>query len=195
MAAYRRVYVICRLTAKNRDQLRNPIRSVIEYGLPLRPALSTARFCRAGQLATDSWWLLTIRQVDGKWHRSENACARRTDKQREDTRSPARNVCRILVRGSMPPCRLRRRKFWKFDYEMVHSEVNLNKRVVSIAPFSTPACPDCSQNININTENCSLFCMFSLLVFHPFFQGVSRPHLPLCADAHVSGLADWTTNA
>jgi len=30
-----------------------------------------------------------------------------------------RNVCRILVRGSMPPCRLRRRKFWKFDYEMV----------------------------------------------------------------------------
>ena len=46
--------------------------------------------------------------------------------------------------GSMPPCRLRRRKF---DYEMVHSEVYLNKYVVSIAPFSTPACRDCSQNI------------------------------------------------
>ena len=45
--------------------------------------------------------------------------------------------------GSMPPCRLRRRKFRKFDYEMVHSEVYLNKCVVSIAPFSTPACPDC----------------------------------------------------
>ena len=60
-----------------------------------------------------------------------------------------RNVRRILVRGSMPPCRLRRRKFWKCDYEMVHSEVYLNKYVVSIAPFSTPgtACPDCSQNI------------------------------------------------
>jgi len=28
-------HVTCRLTAKNRDQLRNPIRSVIEYGLPL----------------------------------------------------------------------------------------------------------------------------------------------------------------
>jgi len=28
-------HVICRLTAKNRDRLRNPIRSVIEYGLPL----------------------------------------------------------------------------------------------------------------------------------------------------------------
>ena len=32
---------------------------------------------------------------------------------------------------------------------MVHSEVYLNKYmyVVSIVPFSTPACPDCSQNI------------------------------------------------
>ena len=49
--------------------------------------------------------------------------------------------------GTMPPCCLRRRKFWKFDYEMVHSEVYLNKSVVSIAPFSTPACPHCSQNI------------------------------------------------
>jgi len=27
-------HVTCRLAAKNRDQLRNPIRSVIEYGLP-----------------------------------------------------------------------------------------------------------------------------------------------------------------
>jgi len=56
----------------------------------------------------------------------------------------ARNVRRIFVRRSMPPCRLRRRKF---DYEMMHSEVYLNKYVVSIAPFSTPACPGCSQNI------------------------------------------------
>ena len=46
----------------------------------------------------------------------------------------------------MPPCRLKRRKFRKFDYEMAHSEIHLNKYVVSIAPFSTPACPDCSQN-------------------------------------------------
>jgi len=46
--------------------------------------------------------------------------------------------------GSMPPCRLRQRKY---DYEMAHYEVYLNKYVVSIAPFSTPACPDCSQNI------------------------------------------------
>jgi len=49
----------------------------------------------------------------------------------------ARNVRRILIMGgSMPPCRLSRRKF---DYEMVHSEVLLNKYVVSIAPFSTLA--------------------------------------------------------
>jgi len=45
---------------------------------------------------------------------------------------------------------------------MVHSEVQLNKYVVSMAPFSTPACPDCSQNINV--ENCS-FYMFSLFNF------------------------------
>jgi len=40
----------------------------------------------------------------------------------------SKGVRRILVRGSMPPCRLRRRKF---DYEMMHSEVYLNKYVVS----------------------------------------------------------------
>jgi len=28
-------HVTCRLTAKNRDQLRDPIRSAVEYGLPL----------------------------------------------------------------------------------------------------------------------------------------------------------------
>jgi len=27
-------HVTCRLTAKNRDHLQNPIRSVVEYGLP-----------------------------------------------------------------------------------------------------------------------------------------------------------------
>jgi len=42
----------------------------------------------------------------------------------------------------MPPIATRR-DFFKFYYEMVHSDVYLNKYVVSIAPFSTPACPDC----------------------------------------------------
>jgi len=61
-----------------------------------------------------------------------------------------RNVRRIVVRGvntPLPP----RRFFWKFDHSglvhLVHSEIYLNKYVVSIAPFSTPAYPDCSQNI------------------------------------------------
>jgi len=63
--------------------------------------------------------------------------------------APATNVRRILVSGSVPPCRLRRRKFRKSDNEMVHSEVYLNKCVVSIAPFSTTACSDCSQNITL----------------------------------------------
>ena len=58
----------------------------------------------------------------------------------------------------------------------------LNKYVVSIAPFSTPACPDCSQNIT-ETENCS-FCMFSLFNFSSIFPG--QGHLPLCADARAT---------
>jgi len=63
----------------------------------------------------------------------------------------------------MPPCRLRQRIFRKFDYEMVHSEVYLNKYVVSLAPFSTPAYPPFRK---------LLFCMFLLFnFFHPFFRG------------------------
>ena len=58
-----------------------------------------------------------------------------------------RNVRRILVRGHCPLAAWGEIFFWKFDYEMVHCGVYLNIYVVSIAPFSTPACPDCSQNI------------------------------------------------
>jgi len=39
------------------------------------------------------------------------------------------------------------KKILKFDYEMVHSEVYVNKYAVSVAPFSISACPDYSQNI------------------------------------------------
>jgi len=60
-----------------------------------------------------------------------------------------------------------RRKFRKFDYEMVRSEVYLNKYVVSIAPFSTLACPDCSQNI----QKTAVLHVFAFLIFHSFFQG------------------------
>ena len=91
-----------------------------------------------------------------------------------------RNVRRILVRGSVPPCRLGWRKFWKFDYEMVHSGVSLNKFVVSIAPFSTPACPDCSHNIAW-TQKTALFACFRFLIFHPFFPGDQlTPFAPMC---------------
>ena len=59
----------------------------------------------------------------------------------------ARNVRRILVRGINAPLPPEAKKMLKIDYEMVHTEVYLNKYVVSIAQFSTPACPDCSRNI------------------------------------------------
>jgi len=96
-----------------------------------------------------------------------------------------RNVRSILVRGSMPPCRLRRRKFRKFDYEMVHSEVYLNKYVVSIEPISTPACPDCFQNITyINIENC-FFAYFAFLFFIHFSR---RTH------GHNTCHADYSHN-
>ena len=58
-------------------------------------------------------------------------------------RQLSRNVCRILVRGVNAPLPPEGKFFFKFYYEMVHSDVYLNKYVVSIAPFSTPACPDC----------------------------------------------------
>jgi len=53
----------------------------------------------------------------------------------------------ILVRGINAPLPPEAKKIRKFDYEIMHSAVHLNKYVVSIAPFSTPACPDRSQNI------------------------------------------------
>jgi len=93
--------------------------------------------------------------------------------------NPARNVRRILVRGSMPACRLRRRKLWKFDYEVVHSEVYLNNYVVSIArSLHLPALMLSKYNINI--ENCS-FCMFSLFNFLSVFPGGQlTPFAPMC---------------
>jgi len=57
---------------------------------------------------------------------------------------------------------------------MVHSAVYLNKYVVSIAPFSTPVCPDCSQNI----QKTALFCMISLFNFSSIFSGGSAD--PIC---------------
>ena len=51
---------------------------------------------------------------------------------------------------------------------MVHTEVYLNKYVVCIAPFSTLACPDCSQYINISLSNfSSIFPGGQLTAFAP----------------------------
>ena len=96
-----------------------------------------------------------------------------------------RNVRRILVTGSMPPCRLRRKKFWKFDYEMVHLKYIWINNVVSIAPFSTPACLGLHLKILHKHRKLIFFACFRFLIFHPFFQKVSWPHLPLCAAAHA----------
>ena len=81
----------------------------------------------------------------------------------------------------MPPCRLRWRKFWKFDYEMVHSEVYLNKNMWSaqrrsLGPYICLPCWLSKYNINI--ENCS-FCMFSLFNFSSIFPGTGKncPHV------------------
>jgi len=74
---------------------------------------------------------------------------------------------------------------WKFDYEMVHSEVYLNKYVVSIAPFSTPACPD-ALKISHKHRKLFFFACFRFLIFHPFSRGVSWPHLPLWYHRHAA---------
>jgi len=48
---------------------------------------------------------------------------------------------------------------------MVHSEVYLNKYVVSIAPFSIPAC----------RKLISFLHVFTFLIFHPFSRGSADP--------------------
>ena len=77
----------------------------------------------------------------------------------------------------MRPCRLRRRKFRKFDYEMVHSEVHvyLNKHVVSIAPFSTPAFTPTP------IQKTAIFCTFALFSVSSIFPGGQlTPFAPMC---------------
>ena len=71
--------------------------------------------------------------------------------------------------GSMPPCRLRQRKFWKFDYEMVHSEVYLNKICGQHSAVLYTCLPWFLSKYNINIENCSFFACFCFLIFHPFY--------------------------
>jgi len=55
---------------------------------------------------------------------------------------------------------------------MVCSEVYLNKYVISIAPFSTPAFTPAQL------RKLLFFACFRFLIFHQFFQGVSAD--PIC---------------
>jgi len=54
----------------------------------------------------------------------------------------------------------------------VHSEVYLNKYVVSIAPFSTPAFT------STPIQKTALFACFRFLIFHPFSRGSADPICP-----------------
>ena len=70
-----------------------------------------------------------------------------------------KNVCRILVRWVTAPMPPEA-KILKIWLRRVYSEVLKN----------------------------AFFACFCLLIFHPFFlEGVSWPHLPLCADARAHG--------
>ena len=62
-------------------------------------------------------------------------------------------------------------------WSLVHSEVYRNKYVVSVAPFSTPACPDCSQNITQHRKQL-LFACFRLKFFIHFSRGSADPICP-----------------
>jgi len=86
---------------------------------------------------------------------------------------------------SMPPCRPRRRKF---EYEMVHSEVYLNKYAVSIALFSTHACPDYSQNIYHKHRKLLFFACFRCLIFFIFPGSQLTPFAPMCGRPWQLGL-------
>ena len=88
------------------------------------------------------------------WHQ-------RVNKSPQEIHNQSGTSAGFWLRGSMPPCRLRRRKFWKFDCEMVHSEVYLNKYVVSIAAFSTPTCPDCCQNLTYTKKTAPSLHVFA----------------------------------
>ena len=67
-----------------------------------------------------------------------------------------------MVRGVTAPLPPEAKKiFLKFDYDMVHSEVYLNKYVVSIAPFSTPL-----------FRKLLFFARFRFLIFNSLFHSL-----------------------
>ena len=97
-----------------------------------------------------------------------------------DSLRSSKGVRRILVRGSMPPCRLRRRKFWKFEegYSrrrvMINNNNNNNHHQLDqpvITRITSP--PPLFRKL--------FFACFRFLIFHPFFQGGQlTPFAPMC---------------
>jgi len=125
------------------------------------------------QRESPEWWRNLVARCSHKNRTTSRNNFRWRDEQWDENKDN-RGVRKILVRGSMPPCSLRWRKFWKFAYERVHSGVYLNKYVVSIAPFSTSACPDCSQSI----QKTALFSCFRFLFIIHFSGGSADPICP-----------------
>ena len=82
----------------------------------------------------------------------------RPNNNQHSTTTSSRMSAGFWLGGSMPPCRLRQRKFWKFDYEMVHSEV---------------------------LKNALFFACFCFVIFHPFFQGGSADPICLYVQMHM----------
>jgi len=84
-----------------------------------------------------------------------------------------------LVRGVNAPLPPEAKKISKFDYEMVHSEVYLNKYVVSISMtiiISHQSYRSYHFTPTLHSENCS-FCMFSLFSFSSIFPSCCAPRL------------------
>ena len=96
-----------------------------------------------------------------------------------------KSVRRILVRGVSAPLPPEAKKILKFYYEMVHSEVYLDKYVVSIAPFSPPP-----------IRKTALFCMFSLFNFSSIFPWSADPiclYVPCLPLLYISVCIDRVT--
>ena len=85
------------------------------------------------------------------------------------------------VNAPLPPEAKKNLKIWLRNGAFVCWINN----VVSIAPFSTPACLGLHLKILHKHRKLIFFACFRFLIFHPFFQKVSWPHLPLCAAAHA----------
>jgi len=123
--------------------------------------------------------LYTRNKIPTQWQNAD----RLTDSLRS-----SKGARRILVRGSMPPCRLRRRTFWKFEegysrrMVMINNNNNNNHHQLDqpvITRITSP--PPLFRKL--------LFCMFSLFNFSSLFPGgTADPICPYVRTPCVLGL-------